>query len=165
MIIGIISDTHSFLDPTIAEHFKTCDEIWHAGDIGDRVVISELEKIAPVKAVYGNIDDQEMRTRYPEDLWMTCEGLTLLISHIGGRPPNYNPRVKKIFKEKIPDVFICGHSHILQVKRDDNKRMLYLNPGAAGQQGFHSMRTILRMEIGVGKIKKMEVIELGKRGQ
>jgi putative phosphoesterase len=165
VIIGVISDTHSFLDPTIAEHFKSCDEIWHAGDIGDVAVISGLEKIAPVKGVYGNIDDQGMQARFPEDLFMTCEGLSVLISHIGGRPPNYNPRVKKVFKENTPDIFICGHSHILQVKRDDARNMLYINPGAAGQQGFHSMRTILRMEIGDGKIKKMEVIELGKRGQ
>lgn len=165
MIIGLISDTHGYLDPTIATHFKNCDEIWHAGDIGDGAVITELEKIKPVKAVYGNIDDKAMRTRYPEDLWITLEGLTFWITHIGGRPPNYNPRVKKILKEKNTDVFICGHSHILQVKRDETRNLLYLNPGAAGQQGFHVMRTILRMEVSAGKIGKMEVIELGKRGR
>lgn len=164
MIIGLISDTHSFLDPTIAEHFKHCDEIWHAGDIGDMSVITELEKIKPVRAVYGNIDDKEMRMRFPEDLWLTREGLNIWITHIGGRPPNYNPRVKKILKEKTPDVFICGHSHILQVKRDEPRKLLYLNPGAAGQQGFHTMRTVLRMVFMEGKITKMEVIELGKRG-
>ena len=165
MRIGIISDTHSFLDPTIAEHFKACEEIWHAGDIGDMSVITELEKMKPVQAVYGNIDDKEMGSRFPEDLWLKREGLSIWITHIGGRPPNYNPRIKKILKEKTPDVFICGHSHILQVKHDAARKLLYLNPGAAGHQGFHAIRTLLRMEIGKGKIRKMEVIELGKRGQ
>ncbi len=164
MTIGLLSDTHGFLDPTISKHFSQCDEIWHAGDIGDSAVIDALEKIKPVRAVYGNIDDPSMRARFPEDLWITQEGLTVWMTHIGGRPPQYNPRIKKLLKEKQPDVFICGHSHILQVKRDDTRGMLYINPGAAGQQGFHHMRTMLRMEIEAGKIRKMEVIELGKRG-
>lgn len=166
MKIGLISDTHSYLDKKIAQYFKDCDEIWHAGDIGSLDVISELEKVAPVRAVFGNIDDKEIQSRYPEDLWFECEGLTIWLTHIGGAPPNYNPRIKKILKERIPRVFICGHSHILRVKKDASyKNMIYINPGAAGNQGFHQMKTIMRFEITAGEIKNLEVIELGKRGE
>lgn len=165
MKIGLLSDTHSFLDPKILTYFKDCDEIWHAGDIGDRLVADELEKSKPFRAVFGNIDDKDLRVRYPEDLWFTCEGLTIWMTHIGGAPPNYNPRIRKVFKEKIPDIFICGHSHILRVKKDPNfKNLLYINPGAAGNQGFHPIKTILRLEIIGMEIKNLEVIELGKRG-
>jgi uncharacterized protein len=165
MKIGLLSDTHGYLDPKILGYFKDCDEIWHAGDIGDRIVADELEKSKPFRAVYGNIDDKDIQMRYPEDLWFTCEGLTIWMAHIGGAPPNYNPRIKKVFKEKVPDIFICGHSHILRVKKDPNyKSLLYINPGAAGNQGFHPVKTILRFEIIGKEIKKLEVIELGKRG-
>jgi len=165
MKIGLLSDTHSYLDPKVFTYFKDCDEIWHAGDIGDRLVVDELEKTKPLRAVYGNIDDKEMQVRYPEDAWFTCEGLTIWMTHIGGAPPNYNPRIKKVFKERVPDLFICGHSHILRVKKDLNyKNMLYINPGAAGNQGFHHMKTIMRFEIAGKEIKNLEVIELGKRG-
>lgn len=164
MKIGLISDTHSYLDPTVFTHFKDCDEVWHAGDIGDAAVANELEKFKPMRAVFGNIDDKEMQARYPEDLWFTCEGLTIWITHIGGAPPNYNPRIKKILKEKTPDVFICGHSHILRVVKDPTYKMLYLNPGAAGNHGFHPIKTIIRFQINAKIISKLEVIELGKRG-
>jgi putative phosphoesterase len=165
MKIGLLSDTHSYLDPKILEHFKACDEIWHAGDIGDRSVVDALEKFKLVRAVCGNIDDLEMQARYPEDLWFTCEEITIWMTHIGGAPPNYNPRIKKILKSKVPDIFICGHSHILRVKKDPNfKNMLYLNPGAAGNHGFHPIKTIMRFEIMGKEIKNLEVIELGKRG-
>lgn len=165
MKIGLLSDTHSYLDPKVLSYFKDCDEIWHAGDIGDRAVVNELEKIKPLRAVFGNIDDQDMQVRYPEDLWFDCEGLTVWMTHIGGAPPNYNPRIKKIFKERIPDIFICGHSHILRVKKDSNhNNLLYLNPGAAGNHGFHHIKTIVRFEVIGKEIKNMEVIELGKRG-
>lgn len=165
MKIGLLSDTHSYLDPKVLNYFKDCDEIWHAGDIGERVVVDELEKIKPLRAVFGNIDDQDMQVRYPEDLWFDCEGLTVWMTHIGGAPPNYNPRIKKIFKERIPDIFVCGHSHILRVKKDPNyKNLLYLNPGAAGNHGFHHIKTIVRFEVIGKEIKNMEVIELGKRG-
>ncbi len=165
MKIGLLSDTHSYLDPKILPYFKDCDEIWHAGDIGDRSVVDELEKFKPVRAVFGNIDDKDLQVRFPEDTWFTCEALTIWMTHIGGAPPNYNPRVKKILKSKIPDVFICGHSHILRVKKDPNfNNMLYLNPGAAGRHGFHIIKTILRFEIAGKEIKNMEVVELGKRG-
>lgn len=165
MKIGLLSDTHSYLDPKVLNYFKDCDEIWHAGDIGDRSVVDELEKIKPLRAVFGNIDDQDMQVRYPEDLWFECEGLTVWMTHIGGAPPNYNPRIKKIFKERTPDIFICGHSHILRVKKDPNyNNLLYLNPGAAGNHGFHHIKTIMRFELIGKEIKNMEVIELGKRG-
>jgi len=165
MKIGLLSDTHSYLDPKVLTYFKDCDEIWHAGDIGDRVVVDELEKLKPLRAVFGNIDDNDLQVRYPEDVWFTCEELTIWMTHIGGAPPNYNPWIKKIFKERIPDIFICGHSHILRVKRDSKyKNLLYINPGAAGNQGFHHMKTIMRFEIVGKEIKNLEVIELGKRG-
>jgi len=165
MKIGLLSDTHSYLDPKILSYFNECDEIWHAGDIGDRMVADELEKLKPLRAVYGNIDDKEMQVRFPDDLWFTCEGLTIWMTHIGGAPPNYNPRVKKILKAKLPDIFICGHSHILRVKKDPAyKNMLYINPGAAGNHGFHPIKTLLRFEIVDKEIRKMEVVELGKRG-
>ena len=165
MKIGLLSDTHSYLDPKVLTYFKDCDEIWHAGDIGDRAVVDELEKIKPLRAVFGNIDDQDMQVRYPEDLWFDCEGLTVWMTHIGGAPPNYNPRIKKIFKERTPDIFICGHSHILRVKKDPNyNNLLYLNPGAAGNHGFHHIKTIMRFELIGKEIKNMELIELGKRG-
>jgi uncharacterized protein len=165
MKIGLLSDTHSYLDPKILSYFKDCDEIWHAGDIGEQRVADELEKIKPLRAVFGNIDDQDMQVRYPEDAWFSCEGLTIWMTHIGGAPPNYNPRIKKIFKQRLPDIFICGHSHILRVKKDPNyNNLLYINPGAAGNQGFHHMKTILRFEMVEKEIKKLEVIELGKRG-
>lgn len=164
MTIGLLSDTHGYLDPTIIEHFKDCDEIWHAGDIGSAAVAHELEKHKPLQAVYGNIDDPSLRARFAEDIHLTCEGVTVYMTHIGGRPPHFNPRVKTTIKERKPHIFICGHSHILLVKRDEKSNILYVNPGAAGHHGFHSMRTVIRMQIRDGKIQKMEVIELGKRG-
>jgi putative phosphoesterase len=166
MKIGLLSDTHGYLDPKVLVHFQSCDEIWHAGDIGNTDLANELEKFKPLKAVYGNVDGKALQARFPEDLWFTCEGLTIWMTHIGGTPPNYNPRVKKMLNEKAPDVFICGHSHILQVKRDANfDKMLYLNPGAAGNHGFHAIKTLLRFEISERKIQALELIELGKRGQ
>lgn len=164
MKIGLLSDTHSFLDHRIFEYFSSCDEIWHAGDAGIQV-IEKLEGFKPMRIVFGNIDNMEFQKKYPENLWFNCEGLSVLITHIGGSPPNYNPRVKKLLKEKVPDIFICGHSHILRIKRDPQyNNMLYINPGAAGNHGFHHMKTIVRFEITGKEIKNMEVIELGKRG-
>jgi hypothetical protein len=165
MKIGLLSDTHSFLDPKIFDYFKNCDEIWHAGDIGTMQLANDLAAFKPLKAVYGNIDDKNIQARFPEDLRFTCEGMHIWMTHIGGAPPNYNPRVNKELKLFIPDIFICGHSHICRVKKDTNKNnMLYVNPGAAGNHGFHAIKTIIRMELVESKIKSMEVIELGKRG-
>jgi putative phosphoesterase len=165
MKIGLLSDTHGYLDSKVFDHFKHCDEIWHAGDIGTTELADALEKFKPLRAVFGNIDDVHLQVRYPEDLFFKCEDLDIWMTHIGGAPPNYNPRIKKILRNKVPDLFICGHSHILRIKRDLNlNNMLYLNPGAAGNQGFHAMKTIVRFAINKNKIGNMEVIELGKRG-
>ena len=165
MKIGLLSDTHGFLDPSVFTHFSLCDEIWHAGDIGAASILAELEKFKPTKAVFGNIDSRPLQQKLPEDLWFTCEDLTIWITHIGGKPPTYNARVKNLLKEKTPDIFICGHSHILKVQRDPQfNNMLYLNPGAAGNQGLHIYRTLIRFEIDKKKVSNMEVIELGKRG-
>ena len=165
MKIGLISDTHSYLDPKVLEYFQSVDEIWHAGDIGEVSVTQQLEQLKPLRAVYGNIDDKNLQALYPEDLWFDCEGLCIWMTHIAGSPPNYNPRTKKILKEKSADVLICGHSHILKVIKDPKYNLLYINPGAAGNHGFHHIKTIMRFEILNKEIKNMEVIELGKRGQ
>lgn len=165
MKVGLLSDTHGFLDQSIFEHFKHCDEVWHAGDIGDEDLLHELEAFKPVRAVFGNIDNRTLQNNLPEDLWFNVEGLTIWMTHIGGAPPNYNPRVKKILAERIPDIFICGHSHILRIKRDPKfNNMLYLNPGAAGNHGFHHIKTLVRFDLENKEIKNLEVIELGKRG-
>ncbi len=165
MKIGLLSDTHSFLDAKVFEYFSSCDEIWHAGDAGHQV-IDKLAQFKPVRVVFGNIDDVGFQRKYPEDLRFTCEKVNVLITHIGGVPPNYNPRVKKLLKDKIPDIFICGHSHILSIKKDTQyNNMLYINPGAAGNHGFHHMKTIVRFEISGKEIRNMEVVELGKRGE
>jgi uncharacterized protein len=165
MKIGLLSDTHSFLDNKVFDHFKHCDEIWHAGDIGDLKVADALEQFRPMRAVYGNIDSKDLQLRYPEDLQFTCEGFSIWMTHIGGAPPNYNPRVKKMLQSNAPDIFICGHSHILRIKKDEKFRnMIYLNPGAAGNHGFHLVKTLVRFELLNKEIKNLEVIEIGKRG-
>ncbi len=165
MKIGLLSDTHGYLDPGIFHHFKDCDELWHAGDIGDISSIETLVAFKPVKAVYGNIDTKQIQLRYPENLQFNCEGFNIFITHIGGKPSVYNPRVRKILMNNTPDIFICGHSHMLLIKRDINfNNMLFINPGAAGNQGFHRVKTLIRFELNDKKLEKMEVIELGKRG-
>jgi putative phosphoesterase len=165
MKIGLLSDTHSYLDPKVFVHFKGCDEIWHAGDIGDTLVTTELSNFKPLRAVFGNIDNKELQSKFPEDLKFTCEGIKVFITHIGGTPPRYNPRVRPLLIEHCPDLFICGHSHILSIKRDAQfNNMIFINPGAAGNQGFHRIKTLVRFEIADKKLSNMEVIELGKRG-
>ena len=114
--VGLLSDTHGYLDPTIFEHFADCDELWHAGDIGEGNLLESLKKFKPLRVVFGNIDNITLQHILPEDLWMDCEGLIVWMTHIGGAPPNYNPRIVKKLKEKVPNVFICGHSHILRLK-------------------------------------------------
>lgn len=166
MKIGLISDTHSFLDPKVFNHFQSCDEIWHAGDVGDIAVIEQLKAFKPVRGVFGNIDDQSVRQKYPEKLVFEVEGVKVYMIHIGGTPPRYAKGVKADLKKEKPRLFICGHSHILKVMPDKElDNMLYMNPGAAGRQGFHRMRTLLRFDLEAGSIKNLEAIELGKRGQ
>ena len=163
--IGLISDTHGYLDPRVFEHFSLCDEIWHAGDIGAVKIIEQLEAFKPTRIVFGNIDDKEIQQLTQENLHFEIEGFSIWMTHIGGAPPRYNPQVMPTLRSETPDIFICGHSHILRVIRDkDLKNMLYMNPGAAGREGFHKFRTILRFNLHEGIISKMEVIELGKRG-
>lgn len=162
--IGLLSDTHSFLDKKVLHHFNDCDEIWHAGDIGNLEVAEQLSSVKPLRAVYGNIDGADLRTRFPHDQRFLCEGLNVWITHIGGYPPKYTPQIKKALVANPPDIFICGHSHILRVMTDPKlNNMLYINPGAAGKSGFHQIRTLLRFQINEGKVSNMQAIELGKR--
>lgn len=161
--IGLLSDTHGFLDPKIFNYFKDVDEIWHAGDVGSISVIDELNAFKPTRGVFGNIDDHQLRLIWPEHLFFKCEDKTILISHIGGKPYKYRqPSYGQIKKHK-PDIFICGHSHTLIVQYDKTINALWLNPGACGNKGFHKVSTLLRFEIDGNKIQNMEVIELKVR--
>ncbi|MEO5991688.1 MAG: metallophosphoesterase family protein [Ferruginibacter sp.] len=162
--IGLISDTHSFLDPTVFEHFKDCDEIWHAGDFGNREVIEALEKFKPLKAVYGNIDTPEIRQLFPEQNIFTCEKVKVFMQHIGGYPEKYAPGVRRKIKEEQPKMFISGHSHILKIMYDDSFQCLHINPGAAGNQGWHKVKTLVRFVIDGADIRDCEIVELGERG-
>ena len=164
MKIGIISDTHSYLDPKIYKYFENVDEIWHAGDIGKLEVMDELEKFKPVRFVYGNIDGHQIRARAPEYQLFAAGGLRILMIHIGGKPSSYTQLARALIQQQRPDVFICGHSHILRVTHDPKRPwLLYINPGAAGKVGFHKVKTIVRFEILAGKISNMQAIELGIR--
>ena len=166
MQIGIISDTHSFLDPKVFEAFEDCDEIWHAGDFGTIAVAEELEEFLPLRGVYGNIDDASIRQQYPENLRFTCDGVDILMTHIAGRPGRYPARVKRLLSDSTPDVLICGHSHLVHVENDiRHRRLKYINPGAAGHEGHHVMRTLIKLECVKGKLKNMRLVELGPRGR
>jgi uncharacterized protein len=162
--IGLISDTHHYLDPAVFRHFSSCDEIWHAGDFGNAGIASALAAVKPLKGVYGNIDGKDIRNEFPEKLTWQCEDVRIFMTHIGGHPPKYNPNVKKELLELKPNLFICGHSHILRIIFDDKISCLYMNPGAAGNQGWHKLRTLVRFSIDGRDIRNCEVIELGKRG-
>ena len=161
--IGLISDTHGFLDEKLFNYFKNCDEIWHAGDVGTIEVARLLDDFKPLRAVYGNIDGQEIRKIYPETLRFYCEKVEVLIKHIGGYPNHYDQSVKEEIINTPPDLFISGHSHILKVINDQKLNLLHVNPGACGKNGFHQVRTAIRFVIDKDKIQDMEVIELGKR--
>lgn len=161
--IGLLSDTHSYLDPAIFKHLKECDEIWHAGDIGHVDVYDQLNKFKTLRAVYGNIDDATIRRICPLHQKFTCEQVTVWITHIGGYPNRYAPNIKEALKKNPPQLFISGHSHILKVMYDKKLNLLHMNPGAAGKHGFHQIKTMLRFTIEGKEIKELEVIELGKR--
>jgi len=167
--IALLSDTHGYLDPALFKYLETCDEIWHAGDIGTLDVCDELKKLKPLRAVYGNIDGQEIRKEYPKNLHFICEGVSVFMTHIGGYPgteksrETYIPEVKKLIEETRPKLFICGHSHILRVMYDKKHDLLHINPGAAGIHGFHQVKTLVRFNLDKGDIQKLEVIELGSR--
>lgn len=160
--IGLISDTHGFLDDAVFRHFDTCDEIWHAGDFGPDVA-ERLAAFKPLKGVYGNIDDQEIRSVYPEDLRFNCEQMDVWMTHIGGYPGKYAPRIKSEIYTKPPKLFISGHSHILKVMFDKKINCLHINPGAAGNSGWHRIKTLIRFCVSEEKIHTLEVIEMGDR--
>jgi len=161
--IGLISDTHGYLDDTIFEHFKDCNEIWHGGDFGDGGIVKRLQEKKMLRGVYGNIDGTEIRAEFPEQLIFKCEEVKVLMRHIGGYPPRYNPETRKELLTHQPQLFISGHSHILKVMYDDKLQCLHMNPGAAGKQGWHKMRTVIRFVIDGKNMKDCEVIELGKK--
>lgn len=164
MLVGLLSDTHSYLDPRVLQHFANCDEIWHAGDVGDATVLDQLEASKTVRAVYGNIDDHGLRARLPLNQSFTVEGLSVFMTHIGGYPGRYTPRVRKLLDEETPGLYICGHSHILKVMPDKKRGLLHMNPGACGNHGFHRVKTLLRFTVKKGRVENLEVIELGQRG-
>ena len=161
--ILLLSDTHGYLDDRILKYAAEADEIWHAGDVGTTVVSDQLQKIKPLKAVFGNIDGAEVRKEFPLNNRFMCEEVDVWITHIGGYPGRYSPAVKEEIKANPPRIFISGHSHILKVMNDKNLGLLHMNPGAAGKQGFHKVRTMLRFVIDGKEIKDLEVIELGKK--
>lgn len=163
--IGLISDTHHYLDPRVADYFGDVDEIWHSGDFGHIDIASALEKIAPLTGVYGNIDGQDIREVYPLHQRFRREGVDVWMTHIGGNPGRYALPIKRALEENPPDLFICGHTHILKIAKDREKKdMVYMNPGAAGVHGFHEFRTLVRFGLQSGKIRDVEVVNLGKRG-
>jgi putative phosphoesterase len=162
--IGLISDTHSYLDEAVFKHFAECDEIWHGGDFGSEAVAAQLAAFKPLKGVYGNVDGKAMRSEFPEIEKFTCEGVKVLMIHIGGYPGKYSPLAKTEILSYKPTLFIAGHSHILKIMYDDKYKCLHINPGAAGNQGWHKVKTLVRFTIDGTNIKDCEVIELGKKG-
>ena len=160
--IGLLSDTHSYLDDAVFKHFENCDEIWHAGDIGHIELADKLAAFKPLKAVYGNIDGKDVRQVYPENLRFMCEDVDVWITHIGGYPGKYSPLIRNEIYLNPPQLFICGHSHILKVIFDKKINCLHINPGAAGKQGWQKVRTLIRFTVSEQKIHNLEIIELQK---
>ena len=164
--IGLLSDTHSHWDDRMTHHLADCDEIWHAGDVGDFTVLDAMEQLnAHVRVVFGNIDDHRMRSETAETLHWEIQGLQFCMTHIGGRPGRYAKGIRSLLNETRPDVFICGHSHLLKVQRDPSWGGLYMNPGAAGIHGFHRKRTLIKFSIAQGQLTEMHVVELGDRAK
>jgi len=161
--IGLISDTHGYLDDAVFRYFDACDEIWHAGDFGTLELADQLAAFKPLRGVYGNIDGQDVRIVHPEHQFFTCEEVKVWMTHIGGYPGKYPAKIKETLLNYQPDLFICGHSHVLKVIYDRNLHFLHLNPGAAGKHGWHKVRTLLRFDIFDKKIHNLEAIELGSR--
>ena len=161
--IVLLSDTHSHIDDTILKYVKLADEVWHAGDIGDLKITDTIKKLKPLRAVFGNIDNHEARLEFPLNNRFFCEGVEVLITHIGGYPGKYSPAIREEITKNPPKLFICGHSHILKVMFDKKLNCLHMNPGAAGISGFHQKRTMLRFEIDGDKIQSLEIIEIGDK--
>jgi len=160
--ILLLSDTHGYIDNDILKYVKQADEVWHAGDIGDLTVTDAIKALKPLRAVYGNIDDVKTRNEFAEHNRFLCEEVDVLITHIGGFPGRYNPKIKNELYQNPPKLFICGHSHILKVMPDKKLNLLHMNPGAVGKHGFHQVRTMLRFTIDGEKIDNLEVIEFKK---
>ncbi len=158
--IGILSDTHGYLDKRVFEHFADCDEIWHAGDIGSMEVLMKLREFKPTRAVFGNIDSGDIRYTLSEFYRFKVEEVNVLMTHIGGYPGHYNPWLIPMFQRESPQLFVCGHSHILKVQYDPVWAMLTVNPGAAGKQGWQKVQTLLKMVINGDKMENLEVVEL-----
>jgi uncharacterized protein len=163
VVIGLLSDTHSYLPDEVFEHFKEVDEIWHAGDFGNIELIEKLKAFKPLRGVFGNIDGAEIRKEFKEDLLFTINNVKIYMTHIGGYPPRYNARSIEIIKAEKPHLFISGHSHIVKVMPDATNHLLHINPGACGKQGWHKVKTIMRFRIDNGKIGKLELIELDEK--
>lgn len=161
--IGLLSDTHGYWNDKFETYFASCDEIWHAGDIGSIELAGRFEALKPFRAVYGNIDDYKTRVVYPQTLRFTIENVEVLMTHIGGYPGHYDPSIRAQLLARPPKLFISGHSHILKVMYDKKLECLHMNPGAAGKYGFHRVRTLLRFVLDEGDIKDLEVIEIGKQ--
>jgi putative phosphoesterase len=161
--ILLLSDTHSHIDDTILKYVNQADEVWHAGDIGDLKVMDTLKSLKPLQAVYGNIDNDKARIEFPLHNRFMCEEVDVWITHIGGYPSKYNQAIRNEIQTNPPQLFICGHSHILKVQFDKKLNLLHMNPGACGIYGFHRVRTMLRFEIDGDKIQNLEIIELGKK--
>ena len=160
LCIGLLSDTHAWWDDKYLEYFEPCDEIWHAGDIGSMELAERLAAFRTLRAVHGNIDGYDIRQRYPERLRWTCEGVDVLMTHIGGYPGHYDPRIRQQLYARPPRLFISGHSHILKVQYDKTLGLLHINPGAAGRQGWQTVRTLVRFTIENGTPGNLEVIEI-----
>ncbi len=165
MKILLLSDTHSHIDEQILKHAASADEVWHAGDVGSLGVTDQLQKVSRLRAVFGNIDSHEIRKEFPLHQQFNIEGIKVWMTHIGGYPGRYTKDVREGMKLHQPDLFICGHSHILKVMRDSTHNLLHMNPGAIGIHGFHAKRTMLQFEINNSKIENLMVIDLGKRGK
>jgi putative phosphoesterase len=165
MKIGLLSDTHGWIHPRLFDHFSEVDEIWHAGDIGSIETADALAAYKPLRAVYGNIDDTQVRKVYKENLKFKIEEINVWLTHIGGTPGHYDRRVRTSIYEEPPDLFICGHSHIAKVMYDKKGGFLYINPGAAGYNGFHKYMTAIRFQIDGKKIHSLELIEMGERAK
>jgi putative phosphoesterase len=162
-IVGLISDTHDFLDPGILDYFEDCDLIWHLGDIGNPTILDTLALKAPVTAVYGNIDTLDLRTKLKENEIVELEHLRFLLTHIAGKPPKYNNRIRQLIAEQPVDVILCGHSHQQTVLKDRDNGIVFINPGAAGRQGFHTFRTAMKMWVENKKITNLDLLKLGRK--
>jgi putative phosphoesterase len=161
--IGLLSDTHSYIDEKLLQFFDNCDEIWHAGDIGNFDIVDKLSEKTVFRAVYGNIDEARMRISFPELLIFSVEDIKIVMTHIGGYPKRYHPNVKKVLLKEKPQIFISGHSHILKVMNDEQLNLLHINPGAYGRTGFHKVRTALRFTIDKKNIKDLEILEITRK--